>query len=170
MIFTSRDFSNLRHLTTDINGEIDPQFIQKITSSTTKGKTSRSRSFQFSATSGSPSNRRGRLQKAETISEDRLESARQASLDEKIAPVLETRMNLLKDDNTSQPSSDDEKAPPPPVPPAPTIQVQFAWRLQLYIIPVSSNFSSSVSYHRLIVMHYLCSSIFSLSHLMCRKI
>ena len=130
-MFISRDFSNLRHLATDINGEIDPQFLQKITSATTKGKTSRSRSFQFSATSGSPSNRRGRLQKAETISEDRLESARQASnLDEKIAPTLETRVNLLKDDNTSQPSSDDEKAPPPPpVPPAPTIQVQFAWRL-----------------------------------------
>ena len=112
-----------------MNGEVDPRFIQKITSTTTKGKTSRSRSFQFSTTSGSPSNRRGRLQKAETISEDRLESARQAAgLDEKIMPSLETRVNMLKEDNTSQPSSDDEKTggtgPPPPMP---TIQVLHAW-------------------------------------------
>ena len=102
--------------------EVEPEFIQKITSSKVS-KTSRSRSFQFSPASGSPSNRRGRLQKAETISEDRLERERHAAagMEEKIASALETRVNLLKEDTAgSQPSSDDERAPAP----APTAPAQ----------------------------------------------
>ncbi len=127
--------------------EVDPQFIQKITSSKGSSKTSRSRSFQLSSSSasGSPSGRRGRLQKAETISEDRLESARQAAgLEDKIVASLETRVNFLKDDNMSQPSSDDEKPPPaavsaPPTAaaaaaPQPTIQVPSACQLHRFFV------------------------------------
>ncbi len=84
-------------------------------------KATRSRSFQWGSTSSSPSTRRPRLQKAETISEDRLESARQAAgLNEKIEATpydspkitksISTNIVVVKEETGSQQESTEGEA------------------------------------------------------------